>query len=112
MTPDAPPPTIERLLDGPIGSTGTLELLLLLRAASGRAQHVEELSSAIGSPPSWTALQLEALEGGRLVSRSAGDRGWSYAPATPRLAAAVDELAGVWQRDRRSVTRWLLRPRG
>jgi hypothetical protein len=111
MTPD-PPPAIERLLHGPIGSTGTVELLLLLRAGAGRPQQVEELSSAIGSPPSWTALQLEALEAGQLASRTANGGGWSYAPATPRLASAVDELAGLWQRDRRSVTRWLLRPRG
>jgi DNA-binding IclR family transcriptional regulator len=111
MPPD-PPPTIERLLAGPIGSTGTLELLLLLRAGSDRPRQIEELSSAIGSPPSWTELQLEALEDGRLVSRSANGGGWSYAPATPRLASAVEELAGIWQRDRRSVTRWLLMPRG
>jgi DNA-binding IclR family transcriptional regulator len=109
MPSPSPPPTIERLLGEPIGSTGTLELLLLLRSAR-EPLRVDDLSEAIGSPASWTDLQLGALARGRLVA-PAGDGGWAYAPASPRLAGAVDELARAWQRDRRSVIRWLLQPR-
>jgi DNA-binding IclR family transcriptional regulator len=104
------PSTVERLLDDPIGSTGTLELLLVLRAGGGAPRRVEDLCDAVGSPRSWTELQLAALERGRLVA-PAGDGAWSYAPATPRLAAAVDELARAWQRNRRAVIRRLLQPK-
>jgi hypothetical protein len=109
VTHKAPPPTVERLLDDPIGSTGTLELLLAVRAGAGKPQSVHDLSTAIGSPRSWTEHQLDVLARERLVV--AVDGGWAYAPATPRLASAVDELARLWQRDRRSVIRWLLEPR-
>jgi hypothetical protein len=110
VTHQAPPPTIELLLGDPIGSTGTLELLLTLRAGAGKAQSVDDLSDAIGSPRTWTEHQLEALARKRLVA-PADHGGWTYAPATPRLADAVDELAHFWHRDRRSVIRWLLQPR-
>jgi DNA-binding IclR family transcriptional regulator len=106
---DRPTPSAERLLGDPIGSVGALELLLVLRAGDGRAHDLDELCAALGSPRSWTEVQLDALTQGRLVAQAA-DGGWTYAPATPRLAAAVDELARAWQRNRRAVTRWLFKP--
>jgi hypothetical protein len=107
---ESPRSSIDGLLDGPVGSVGAVELLLLLRAGEGRDHSVDELRALIGSPRSWTELQLSVLARGDLVSGDA-ERGWRFAPATAELREAVDELARAWRRDSRAVSRRLLAPR-
>ena len=103
---DSPPQSIDRLFDGAVGSVGAVELLLVLRSGRGRAQTVDELCAALGSPRSWTELQLDALVRAQLVAGDAA-RGWTFAPATGALADAVDDLARAWRRDSRAVSRWV-----
>jgi hypothetical protein len=105
---DAPPPDIECLLREHIASVGTLELLLLLRDDDSRARQIGDISSALGSPSSWTELQLEELTRGGMVAGNATD-GWCYAPISARLAGTVDALASEWSRDPGAVSRWIFR---
>ncbi len=109
MPRDEPPAHLERLLEGSLTSVGTLELLLLLHGRPRRSWRVDDLSTALSSPTSWTALQLESLEGADLVTGREG--GWRYAPGTPELDRAVDDLAELWNADRRRITNWAFEPR-
>ena len=103
-----PPRSLDGLLDGAVDSVGSIELLLILRATGERTHEVDELCTALGSPRSWTELQLAALARSGLVEHEEG--GWRYAPASAALASAVDELAEAWKRDGRAVRRWVFKP--
>ena len=107
---DWPPPSVERLHEGVLGSVGSVELLLRLRADGDRPHTVEELCVTLESPANWTERELATLARARLVSRDDGT-GWRYSPATTALATAVDDLAEAWQRDSRAVSRWVFAPR-
>ena len=102
---DWPSPSTQRLLDGAVVSVGSIELLLLLRSASDRHHDVMDLCAALQSPRAWAELELDRLAGARLIARA--HDGWRYAPATRRLADAVDELSLAWQQDPRTVRRWV-----
>jgi DNA-binding IclR family transcriptional regulator len=96
------------LLDGAVDPVGSIELLLLLRNTDERPHQVDELCATLGSPRSWTELQLDALVRSGLVERL--EDGWRYAPASATLASAVDQLADAWRRDGSAVRRWVFRP--
>jgi DNA-binding IclR family transcriptional regulator len=106
---DRPPRSIDAILGRAIDSVGSVELLLLLRSGGDRRRSVDELCTALGSPASWTQLQLEALSEAGLVEQDGA--GWRYAPSSPRLAAGADDLAAAWRRDNRAVRRWVFEPR-
>ena len=99
----------ERLVERHLDSAGLLDLLLLLRGRPDRAWTAGEICDELRCPPGWPGEQLRRLRAAGLAARE-GD-GHRYAPATPRLAAAVDSLAGTWRRDRARVTRLILAPR-
>jgi DNA-binding IclR family transcriptional regulator len=109
MPRDDPPAHLERLLEGSLTSVGSLELLLLLHGEPRRSWRADELSAALSSPSSWTALQLETLERADLIA--GGTDGWRYAPGTHELERAMDDLARLWRVDRRRVTSWAFEPR-
>jgi hypothetical protein len=98
----------ERLVERHLDSAGLLDLLLLLRGAPDRVWTTAAICAELQCPPGWPDQQLERLRAAGLAAR-AGD-GHRYAPASPRLAAAVDSLAGAWRRDRARVTRLILAP--
>jgi hypothetical protein len=97
--------SLDRLPAEAVDSVGAIELLVLMRSLGGRAQEVGELCAALGSPRSWTLLQLDKLVGAGLIERGGDDR-WRYAPSTTPLAGAVEELAEAWERDPSTVRRW------
>jgi hypothetical protein len=100
------PAAVERLLDDHVPSVGSVELLLALREAGSSPQRVGELAAAVGCPPAWAGRELARLRRRGLVR---GDEagGWTFVPMSPDMATATDQLARVWYRDRRAVTRWL-----
>jgi hypothetical protein len=60
-------------------------------------------------PPGWATDELARLRAaGLLACDGAGHR---FAPATPRLRAAVDRLVAAWRRDRAVVARLIVAPR-
>ena len=99
----------ERLIERHVESVGTLDLLLLLRAQPSRAWTRDQLCVELRCPPGWVEDELERLRDAGLVA--ADDGGHRYAPATPRLRAAMDGVAGAWRRDRAHVARLILAPR-
>jgi DNA-binding IclR family transcriptional regulator len=107
---DWPPRSLDGLLDGAVDSVGSIELLLLLRAAGEQGHAVDHLSGVLGSPRTWTKTQLDVLARAGLAEPAAAGR-WRYAPASATLAGAVDDLADAWQRDRRTVRRWVFKSR-
>jgi hypothetical protein len=99
----------ERFIERHLYSTGTLDLLLLLRSRSASAWSPEAICELLRCPPGWARVELARLRAAGLLVAD-GD-GYRYAPASPRQRAAVDSLAGAWRRNRASVTRLILTPR-
>jgi DNA-binding IclR family transcriptional regulator len=99
----------ERLVERHIDSAGLLDLLLLLRSRPDRAWTEQAICAELHCPPGWPEEQLRRLRSAGLAARD-GD-GHRYAPATPRLEAAADSLAGAWRRDRARTTSLILAPR-
>jgi DNA-binding IclR family transcriptional regulator len=104
------PSAIERLIDH-LASVGTLELLLLLREARPSRMSLDDMCAGLRCPESWAQLQLRRLRDADLVAGDA-DEGFVYCPGSPALALAADELATLWDEDRRAITgRMLASPR-
>ncbi len=75
-----------------IESVPALETLLLLRAAAPERMTLERVARMIFVSEPAAAIVLTQLEESGLVASTAGDQ-FLYAPRTPELAAAVDQLA-------------------
>ena len=105
---DALPAAIERLIDD-LASVGTVELLLLLRAASPDARGLDEVCSELRCPPSWAELQFRRLSDADLIAADA-DGAFTYVPRSGAHAETVDELARLWGEDRRAITSRMLAP--
>ena len=106
----APKPSLssatERLIDE-LGSVGAAELLLLLRDAGPSRMRPADACAALGCPEPWAELQLRRLCDAGLVDGDAA-AGFAYSPGSPALAVAVDELAALWNDDRRAITSRML----
>lgn len=76
----------------------------MLRERREQAQTVEGIYEAIRSNPQSIALRLEQMiQQGLVQVASEGVKYYLYQPATPDLAAAIDELAVVYKEHRVSV---------
>ena len=96
----------QRLIDRHVHTTGTLDLLLLLRIRPTGTWSPDEICELLRCPPGWADDELRRLQAADLVVTD-GDE-YRYAPATPRQRMAVDSLAAAWRRDRAAVTRRIL----
>jgi DNA-binding IclR family transcriptional regulator len=100
------PSAIERLVDE-LGSVGTLELLLLLRDAAPSGMSLADVCAGLRCPVSWAELQLRRLRDADFVEGDPAE-GFVYSPGSPGLAVAADELAALWEDDRRAITSRML----
>jgi hypothetical protein len=101
---------LERLVDH-LASVGAVELLLLLRDASPERLELADMCARLRCPDTWAELQLARLHDADLVEGAPGE-GFAYSPAAAGRADAVDELAELWEEDRRAITgRMLASPR-
>jgi hypothetical protein len=107
MAPKDPlPSAIEQLIDE-LGSVGALELLLQLRDAAPSRISLADVCAGLRCPVSWAELQLGRLRHADLVEGDAAE-GFVYAPGSPELAVAADELAALWEANRRVITSRML----
>lgn len=85
---------VRALLIERIDSVVQLELLLLLHAQPGRAWTAADVAQELRIDPAWASGQLGELAARALVTPSPQQAdGFTYAPATPVLDAAVAQLA-------------------
>ena len=102
MPPESISPTVRRLIAEAIDSVPELEAILLLRETSGRewtpAQAGERLyvSKAVA-----THVLAMLADKGFFVEE---EERYRYQPASPELAAAIDELAATYSRHLLEVT--------
>ena len=85
-----------------VESVMQLEVLLLLAGQPGQAWSAADLAQQLRIDPAWVDGQLRAMVAKGLVVLVDGPPGpqFRYAPRTPELARAVDELAHAYA-DRR-----------
>lgn len=100
------PAAVERLLREHASSVAKVELLLVLREAGTRPLEVGSVAADVGCPDSWAAKELERWRRCGVAQRDADGR-YAYRPGSEEMRAAVEALARLWYRDRRTVTRWL-----
>jgi hypothetical protein len=100
---DSIPPSVRRLIAEYIDTVPELEALLLVREPGDRTWSAEDAGRRLYVSTPVAAHVLSTLaERGFFVAT--GDA-YCYAPASPELAAAVDELAATYARQVVAVTR-------
>jgi uncharacterized membrane protein YccC len=99
--PDLPEELLD-LIARHVDSMARAEVLLLLHRCADRAWRPEDAADALHVLVPATAQHLEALTASRLVRAEGEPRAYRYAPATPALHAAVEELRVAY--DTRPVT--------
>lgn len=103
MADDAISPTVRRLIADRIDSVPELEAILLLRESRDHEWTAEEAGKRLYVSTVVAAHVLGTLVEREFVARTQ-DR-YRYAPASPELAAAVDELAVTYARHLVAVTK-------
>ena len=102
MTDDGITSRAKQLITDHLDSVMQLEVLLLLAGSPGKVWTAPDLAQQLRIDAVWVEGQLRAMAAGGLVAL--GDAGppaqFRFAPRTPELAQAVDELARAYA-DRR-----------
>lgn len=98
------PEGVKRFIAEHIDSAEALEILLYLQRNPGESHTAETLGPAVYTVPAAALLRLEALvAAGFASSDRAPNPSYRYSPATPLLAARVEELAAAYRADRVAV---------
>jgi hypothetical protein len=98
------PIEVEEFVFNYIDSLEQLEILLLVRSKPESLWSVKEVNETLKSSPSSVAQRLEKLTTyGLIQARSQEPACYQYHPATPQLAAAVQELALAYKERRLTV---------
>jgi DNA-binding IclR family transcriptional regulator len=101
---EAIPISVQILLREQIQSIAQLEMLLRLREPPAAPENVPELSAKLYIPDSMTLSLLEGLKASGLVDRVDGSEPlYQYAPKSPELAQAVDQLDQLYQQRRVTI---------
>jgi hypothetical protein len=102
------PQEVQRFIAETIDAAEQLDILLLLYRNPDRAYSALEVSQAVFTVASAATLRLEGLVArGLLASSGTADPAYRYQPASPELAARVDQLATVYQANRVGVIQLL-----
>lgn len=96
-------PEVRSLVARHLHSVGELDLLMLLHSDRERGWTAEAVCETLRCPPSWAALQLQALRVAGLA-REAGGR-WRFAAADRELDRAADALADAYRTRKADVVR-------
>ncbi|HET8758470.1 MAG TPA: hypothetical protein VFM58_20790 [Solirubrobacteraceae bacterium] len=88
-----------------VHSVGELELLVMLHAERDRGWSVDEICDALGCPPSWAVVQLEAMARAGLLEAVEGS--WRFSPDTAELEEAVAALQDAYRLQSREVVRFV-----
>jgi hypothetical protein len=87
-----------------ISSVIQLEVLLLLHLHRDRARSAADLGRELRIDPEWVDSQAQTLcQKGVLVCGGDAHREYQFAPRTPEMARAVDDLAQLYDERRVSV---------
>lgn len=88
-----------------------VQIVLLLRSDPSRAWTAPEVAGNLGTPPESTAMRLFLLaSNGMLAFEGPGIPRYRYACADPAAAVLIDELAVVYQENRRSLADTIAAP--
>jgi hypothetical protein len=91
---------VSDLLGERVDSFDKLSILMLLRAERNRAWNPETVAERLNIPPRTVAEALDALcAGGLLDVRIGSTLLFRYNPVDAELAAGVEELVSLYQRD-------------
>jgi DNA-binding IclR family transcriptional regulator len=102
--PEAIPNAVHLLLQEHIQSIAQMELLLRLREQPETAESVPELAQKLYAPENMTLSLLEGLRASGLVARSEEPQPrYRYAPSSPELGQAVDQLADLYRQRRVTI---------
>ncbi len=91
------PPPVARFIAAFVPSVVALEALLLLRARRGVEVSPVAVGQALYVDAAVAAGVLEALARHGLLRAADPVRAYAFAPATPELAAGVEELAEIYR---------------
>jgi hypothetical protein len=98
------PEHLARLLTSSIETEERLDVLCLLKKARPRTFTARSVASELGMPTAKAETSLAMLCGrGFLTVTIANDLFYSYAPVSPTIDKALDELVTVLQKDRARV---------
>lgn len=107
------PEHLARLLTSSIETEERLDVLCLLRKARPRTFTAKAVASEMGIAPGKAENALAMLCGrGFLTVTIANDLFYSYAPVSPTIDKALDELTAFVARDRKRVLDALTQQRG
>lgn len=100
----AVPEVIDRFLARYVDSVEQLEILLLLASHPSRRWSAEEVAAAVYSTPDSVLRRLgRLLADGLFQLGSTSDPGYYYAPRTPELAEAVQQLESCYRERRVAI---------
>lgn len=104
MTGSDLPDIVRALIVAHIDSVVQLEVLLLLQADPTRARTAAEVARELRIDATWVAGQLRQLcDAGLLSCTDQPDTSYAYAPRTPELRDAANELAKAYTERRVTV---------
>jgi len=107
------PEHLARLLTSSIETEERLDVLCLLRKARPRTFTAKAVASEMGIAPAKAENALAMLCGrGFLTVTIANDLFYSYAPVSPTIDSALEELTALLTRDRKRVLDALAEQRG
>lgn len=110
---DAFPDHLARLLTSSIETEERLDVLCLLKRARPRAFNAKSVASELNIAKSKVENALAMLCGrGFLTVNIANDLFYSYAPVSPTIDAALDELVDLYVRERPRVLEVLTKQHG
>jgi DNA-binding IclR family transcriptional regulator len=93
---------VRQLLREHMTSFERLEVLLFLHKHGAEPLSPQDIGNQLGMPPELVLEATAGLEASRLAQRQ-GDARFRFAPATPALANAVEELAVAYREQSAAV---------
>ena len=109
----ANPGSVEQFLDSSIDSVEQCQMLMTIRNVGNRWWSAKDLARELYLTETSTARDLEDLATrGLLEVRLANDLHYRFAPASPELRSAVEELADAYRDRRAAVLSFIVNHKG